>query len=190
MEDDKNIMIVQTSPMWTASTVISNILYGLILPDNPVIYISEYKQLNKLENNKVNIIKTHLPKIDLIINSLESKYNLFFVCSERSEPGKTFLIDPIYRNYKNVIIFNFDELSDRIYKVEDIVTNSYHRLKDFLPTNIELNERSCLERIINMNKIYETIKDNPFEYNYKFYHIHGSHRNRTKMNPVNQRNKK
>jgi hypothetical protein len=184
MADEKNILIVQTSPMWTASTVISNILYGLILPDNPVIYIQDYEKLNRLENNKINIIKTHLSKIDVLINLLGSKYELFFVCSERSEPDNTFLIDPIYRNYKNVIIFNYDELSDRSNNVEDIVGNCYRRLKDFLPSNIELNEKSCLERIINMNKLYETIKDKPFDYNYKFYHIHGSHRNRTKMNPL------
>lgn len=182
MKTDKPILIVQTSPMWTASTVVSNILHGLILPDKPINYVNDIEKLQNL-NDKINIIKTHNTTIDDFIKLLDSKYELFFVCSERNEPGKTFLIDSQYRNYKNVIIFNYSELSDKNNNVEEIVRKCYIKLKNFFPRNIELNEKNALERIINMNKLYETIKNKPFDYWDTFYQIHGSHRNRSSRNP-------
>ena len=38
-------------------------------------------------------------------------------------------------------------------------------------------KKNMEQRIINMNKLYEEIKDKPFSYEDKFYGIHGSHRN-------------
>jgi len=102
---------------------------------------------------------------------------LYFVCSERGDK----VIDEKYHHYKNVLIFNYDELLEtETYSVEDIVTNAYNKLIGVLPGDIELNKQDAVERIQKMNLVYEEIKNKPFSYADDFYQLHGSHRTTTK----------
>lgn len=43
-----------------------------------------------------------------------------------------------------------------------------------------MNLDRAIHRIKDMNCLYEKIKTKPFKYYDKYYHLHGSHRNRTK----------
>ena len=77
------LLIIQTSPMHTASTLLSNALYGIIpeLFDKKVIGIWD----NKFESyfKQIIVVKCHETNIDKLINEYGSKYKLAFVCSER-----------------------------------------------------------------------------------------------------------
>ena len=65
-------------------------------------------------------------------------------------------------------------------KIKEIIDNIYNKLYSILPLYIgcKLNKNNALNRIINMNKRYEEIKDLPFTYIDPFYELHGSHKNR------------
>ena len=71
-------------------------------------------------------------------------------------------------------------LDTETHKVPDIVSSVSNKMKDFFPWNPNLDVESAIKRINRMNKLYEKIKDKPFSYYDKFYHIHGSHRDRSK----------
>jgi hypothetical protein len=84
-----------------------------------------------------------------------------------------------YHTYPNVLIINYDELLEtENQSLQDIVTNLYNKLSSFLP--ITLNQETVLQRIVDMNTFYETIKDEKFSYIDDFYELHGSHRCRDK----------
>ena len=106
-----------------------------------------------------------------------SNYNLYFICSERGQK----IINKKYLSYNNVLVLKYSELLETDnYSIKDIVENIYNKLITFLSNNINLNKDMAIERINNMNNEYKIIKDKPFTYVNKFYHLHGSHRNRSK----------
>ncbi len=175
------IIIIQTSPPGTGSTVLTNAVYGLIpsLKDKSVIYIDfQYDEIDdKLYETYGDIIvlKTHYDNINYLIEKYENKYKLFFLCSERIEKNK--FINCEYKFYKNVLVFQFNELNEsETNSINNIIENIYEKLKKML--DIELNIQNGIDRIVSMNNLYEQIKKNSFKYYDKFYHIHGSHRNR------------
>jgi hypothetical protein len=190
IKKNKKILLIQLSPPHTGSTVLVNILYGLLFYDKPINYDYEFFTLlqnGKINNNDwkrfendylsgdINIIKTHNLCIDKISNTFEKKYDIFFICSERDKS----IINPKYHLYKNVIMFKYDDLLESTSNsIENIVSNIANRLKIIFPKSIELNEKDAIYRIKNMNTIYELIQNKPFTYYSKFYHLHGSHKNR------------
>jgi len=178
MENQKPNVIIQTSRTKTGSTVLVNMLYGFIIKNEPIRFFISVDSIPRyLLNNKTNIFKFHKLDIDEFIQKHSDKYNLYFVCSERGDK----VIDEKYNHYKNVLIFNYDELLEtETYSVEDIVTNAYNKLIGFLPGDIELNKQDAVERIQKMNLLYEEIKNKPFTYADDFYQLHGSHRTTTK----------
>ena len=176
-------IIFQCSPPNTGSTVLVNILYGLILQlkDKPIIfdfnniYTSGDNLLDQEFTDDLLVIKTHNTDIDQIMSKYSNKYNLFFICSVRKD--KNLLIDKKYKHYKNVIVFSFNSLNEsKNNNIEDIVNKVYKKLKKIL--YIDLNINNGINRIVSMNNLYEKIKDKDFEYYDIFYHIHGSHRNK------------
>ena len=177
-------IIIQCSPPHTGSTVLVNILYGLIHYNNPVIYINfnnkpGYGIINNLlKNDNICIIKTHICNIDRLINHLNN-YNLYFICSERDEK----IINKKYLSYNNVLVLNYNELLEaNSNSVRNIVENVSSKLISFLPSHINLDNEKAIQRINDMNNTYNLIKDKPFSYVNKFYHLHGSHRDRKIIN--------
>jgi hypothetical protein len=173
-------IIVQCSPPHTGSTVLVNLLYGFICNNLPVTHINfdnkpGYKIIhNLLSESDTCIIKTHICNIDRLINHLK-KYRLFFVCSERDSK----CISSKFYSYSNVLIVNYNELLETTdNSISNIVNTLYNKLINFLPNEITLNKTNALQRINDMNEEYKLIKHKPFSYVNKFYHLHGSHRNR------------
>jgi len=186
----KKIMIVQSSPISTGSTVLVNILNGLICSKRPIYFdygffdFLEKKQIN-LNNfkifekdfllNDVNIVKTHNLNLEVISKTFSKKYDIYFVCSERDKSK----IDAKYYSHKNVVIINYDDLLETDENtVENIVDHVKRKLYPVLPKTVELNEQDAITRIKNMNSLYEFIKEKPFTFVDKFYHLHGSHRSK------------
>jgi hypothetical protein len=172
-------IIFQTSPPHTASTVLVNILYGSIpyLKDKPVFYMHDDIEfdIENIFNNDITVIKTHITDIDRLILKYGDNYNLYFISSVRKD--RNLLLDKKYKKYNNVIVFSFNELNETDDNtIYDIVIRVHDRIKYIF--NIELNVQDAVNRIISMNHLYETIKENDFKFYDKFYHIHGSHRNR------------
>jgi hypothetical protein len=178
-------IIFQSSPHHTGSTVLINILHGLIpkLKDKPVIFDfnnmytsgNDFLDLNDKFIDNLLIIKTHNTDIDEIMSKYSDKYKLIFICSVRKDENQ--LIDKKYKDYKNVIVFSFNSLNESENNtIEDIVNRVYKKIKKLL--NINFNIKDGINRIVSMNNLYEKIKDKNFDYYDTFYHIHGSHRNR------------
>jgi hypothetical protein len=169
----KKTLIIQSSPAHTASTVLVNALYGLI-PELCMENIN-FNNFDNFSNDKINVVKTHDINLDNLISIYENKYNLYFICSERT--ALNLLIDQKYKSYQNVVVFSFDELNEtNTNTVSNILTNIYNKINNML--DIKLNIESGINRIVLMNKKYEEIKHLDFNYYDTFYHIHGSHRNR------------
>ena len=177
MEGKKPNVIIQTSGTRTGTTILVNMLYGFIIKNEPVRFLLSVDNIPRyLLNYNTNIFKFHNLDIDEFIEKHSDKYNLYFVCSERGDN----VVDEKYHHYKNVLIFNYDELLEtETYSVEDIVNNTYNKLRSFLPDDIELNKQDAVERIQKMNTLYEEIKDKPFSYADDFFQLHGSHRTTT-----------
>jgi len=169
--------IIQASPGHTGSTILVNLLYGLLEPNSDVNFQGKTENLGKKF-----ITKTHKLNLDSIINNLKDN-EIYFVMSERNDKKVKKLINQKYRNYKNVLIFNFFELLETENNtISQICINAEKKLRKFLPTTALKYAKGDLQtmknRIIAMNATYEKIKNEPFSYVNKFYHIHGSHRNR------------
>lgn len=177
-------IIIQTSPARTASTLLSNALYGLFVDfsNQPIMFV-EYPDKTNTDTfnfiNKLSIIKTHDLDIDKMMNIFKG-FKTFFVCSERSELN--LLINNKYRKYDNVVIFDFNELNEtETNTLNNIVDNIYNKITATFGidiNNFNLSKEACNTRIMDMNLAYEKIKHEPFINYDTFYHIHGHHRNR------------
>ena len=175
------LLIIQTSPYHTASTLLVNAIYGIIpeLFDKKIIghWVANFQ--NRFEN--IIAVKHHDTNIDSLIDKYNKNYKVVFICSERKE--KNYFIDEKYKTYDNVVVFDFDELNEtHSNTITQIVDNIYNKVKIILP-DIELDKTKCIERIQLMNSRYEEIKHKPFSYIDNFFEIHGSHRNRDSKHP-------
>jgi len=107
------LLIIQSSPKHTASTLLVNAIYGLIpeLFDKKIITTRIDNFETYFEN--IIVIKNHNTNIDDLIHKYNQKYKLVFICSERQEMG--YVIDEKYKTYNNVVIFDFSELEQRVF---------------------------------------------------------------------------
>jgi hypothetical protein len=182
----KKILIIQTSPPHTASTLLVNALYGIIeeLNDTSIFYDEKAEFIDdiiekKFYNKNIAVIKTHNTNIEKLTNIYKDKYELYFICSQRLKHN--LYIEKKYLSYTNVVIFNFIELNETtLNDIPKIINNIYNHLNNLLSKYefVKLNKETGIERIHNMNKIYDEIKSKPFSYVDPFFEIHGSHRNR------------
>jgi len=185
----KKNKIIQLSFPGTGSTVLINIIHGLLCPDKAVTI-----GVKGFPHNR-DIIKTHIYShcdpneqsgrfgIDRWQDKFSNSYNLYFICSERKGLKNSALLDKKYHTYNNVLIIPYEKLLETSsYTVEDIVSFVAKKIKAFLPRTYEMKEQFAIDRIKKMNKTYEKIKDKPFSYCDKFFHIHGSHRGRIDKN--------
>lgn len=174
----KPILIVQSSPMDTCSTVLVNVLYGLFhdLANQPIIGVWDTTRKCNFVN-KINVIKTHVLDLDYFVNTYDNQYDLYFICSERKEKNR--LIDEKYRSLPNIVLFDYTDLCETDSNpVENIVHTVYTRIVNKLPIDMQMSTLNAKMRLKNMNTYYETIKHRNFSYINPFYQIHGSHRNR------------
>jgi len=174
----KPCCIIQTSPMHTASTFLTNVLYGLIneLYNKPVKESGNYADKYKIQS-KILVVKCHHIDIDYLNSYYGQFYDLYFVCSERRE--KNLLIDPKYKKYHNVLVFDFVELNETpSLSLESIVKHVAAKVKAMVPGPWGWSETKAIRRIRDMNQRYAEIKERPFTYQDPFFLIHGHHRNR------------
>tara|TARA_Y100000589_G_C27102203_1_gene608555 strand:- start:491 stop:1036 length:546 start_codon:yes stop_codon:yes gene_type:complete len=171
-----NIRIIQSSPTHTGSTLLVNLLHGFIIPKRKINI--------KFDFNNFLITKTHNTNIDQLID-IYKDYKLYFIVSERNDNKVKKLIKNKYRKYDNVLIINFKDINENNENsLENIINLTFNRFFKFIPKKMHQKKsdseikKDMLERIQDMNRIYEKIKNKPFSYCNKFYHIHGNHRDR------------
>jgi len=172
----KDVKIIQTSPQRTGSTLLSNLISGFTINTNiPKTARYNSKTIPKDLIEKNLIIKSHDTNIDSWINC-HKEYKLYFICSERNNK----IINDKYKAYPNVLCINYKEiLETKCLDLNTIINNLYIKIRNFLPSKIEMNKENGLCRIIKMNAFYESIKNKNFKYQDDFYGIHGNHRDRT-----------
>lgn len=161
------------SPNRVGSTLLANIFYGLLKPDDPVEYISSLPIDSKRGDG--NIFKTHhLPCFDL--------ENVYKIGIERNGVA---MIDEKYKK-EDVLVFQYEDiLYKSAYNISsrkslyDMISSIAGRTatKFMITITAEKIDQAC-NRISSMDSRYEEIKDMPFNYLDKFYHIHGRHRGR------------
>ena len=169
----KDIIIIQTGFKRTGTTFLVNLLYGFIAPNEAIHGFFDIEE--PLESfSKYSIFKSHMLNIEDIINKYSDKYQLYFIIAERDEK-----IDEKYKELHNVLIFDYykELLETKDNSIQNIVDSSYEKLSLFLPDEIHLSKESAINRINNMNSVYEEIKDYDFSYIDDFFALHGSHRN-------------
>ncbi len=175
----KKTLIIQTSPHHTASTLLVNALYGLIprLKNKRIVGFWEQNWESEFDSDII-VLKSHNLDIDWFVKHYSRFYDLYFVCSEREE--KNLHINPLHKHYQKLLYIDYKELNEtKSNSLEDIIDNIVAKLNKYIP-NLELNSKTGLLRVLGMNEEYELIKDKPFTYVDEFYHIHGSHKNRSK----------
>ena len=169
----KDIIIIQTGLKRSGTTFLVNLLYGFIIPNEEIRGYFDIE--NPLQPfSKYSIYKSHLLNIEDIINKYSNKYQLYFIIAERDEK-----IDEKYKELHNVLVFDYykELLESDDNSIQNIVDNAHKKLSLFLPDDIHLSRESAINRINNMNNVYEEIKDYDFSYIDDFFALHGSHRN-------------
>lgn len=174
---NKKLLIIQTSPKRTASTLLVNSLYGLIDElHNSRIYCEWEEWKSKFRN--IIILKSHDLEIDNIINKYSNYYDVYIYSSIRKELNLT--IDNKYRSNSKIFIIEYKNLLEtENNNINNIINNILKPIKSILDKyNLSYNINNAITRIKNMNITQKNITNKSFDYIDHFYHIHGSHRNR------------
>jgi len=103
------LLIVQTSPQHTASTLLVNSLYGMIceLSDHRCVFASKgLKDGFENEFKDVILVKSHTP-ISAFRTKYAKQYKLLFICSQRQEINKL-----VNDTGSDVVVFNYEELNE------------------------------------------------------------------------------
>jgi hypothetical protein len=129
-EDKYNfIRIIQVGAEHTGSTLLTNLIYGIFLPDENIHWINE-----GIEDHL--ILKTHCLDIDKLIK-LFYNFKLYFCVSERRDHE---CVDNKYINYSNVLYINYDEINETQENIlTNIINNVYNNFIRFFPKELFVN---------------------------------------------------
>lgn len=173
-----NIRIVQSSPPHTGSTLLMNLIHGLLCPDESALAVEDVTQslITKTHNINIENIERKFPN-----------YKLYFIMSERNDNKIHSLINNKYRNKNNVLIINYNEiLETQSNDLDKVINHIFDKFINFLPKELlptksnESLKEAMKDRINKMNEICLIMKDKPFAEWDRFTGIHGGHRNRKK----------
>jgi hypothetical protein len=172
--NENPIVIIQTGHMRTGTTLLVNLLYGFMSPDEKIRCLWEpHHKIHPF--NMYNIYKSHNLDIDSYIKHHGDTHNLFFVCTERDDKK----INQKYKKYGNVLVFDYNEILETdSYNMNQIIDNVYAKLREFFPNSVTLDKETCIKRIEKMNEKYAEIENMDFSYVDNFFQLHGRHRNR------------
>jgi len=156
-----NTRIIQASHIGTGSTLLVNILYGLMDPHRPVTQGKIHNMHRDKFFTENLIVKTNNMNIDKWIKRTSrifqrAEYDLYFICTERRNKNRT--IDNKYHSYENVLCIQYEDILETCsLPLEDIITNIQQKLLIFLPdihsSDIIKNKEMALSRIINMDDV-------------------------------------
>lgn len=163
--------IIQVSPPHTGSTVLVNLVVEFFEKGNSVFFTEDFF----LPKDRI-VVKSHNINLDLWLEKFPEE-PLYFIMSVRD--GDDYMqIDSKYRNWPNVLIFNYNEIvvSDSL-TVKSISENVHKKIINFIDF-LGSSPKDLENRFIQMNERYEEIKNKPFSYIDSYYGLHGSHKGR------------
>ena len=175
----KPLKIIQVSNPGSGSTVLVNLLMAYFQPYEGVVFMGRNYYNEDIIHNNI-VIKTHDKKINEWIDKYNEDFDLYFIISNRNDYdwGE-------FHNYKNILFIEYDVLLEtENNSIQNISKVVYEKVENFLPKEYIIHNRkkisiqNGINRINNMNKRYDEIKNKPFEFVDKYYQIHGSHRNK------------
>ena len=174
--EDKTV-IVLASFSRTGSTFLYNAICGLVNPElTGISFLDEWCDVDKIKTLKhLDIVKTHYLRIANIQLTMRAcGYNPYFITIVRN--NITFKCD------KDILTFKYEDvLETEEYTLQKIVDYIHDKLEYFLPKEIKLNKKACLNRLIKMNEKVEELENEKFEVHDMFFLIHGRHRKRKKQ---------
>lgn len=172
--NEKPIVIIQTGHMRTGTTLLVNLLYGFMTPNEKIHCLWEPDH-PIYPFHKYNIYKSHNLNIEGFMKHHSEKCKLFFVCTERDNKK----VNENYKNKENVLVFDYNDILETdTYTMDQIIEVVYNKLRDFLPQHVSLDKEACTLRIDKMNQKYAEIENMDFSFVDDFFQLHGRHRNR------------
>jgi hypothetical protein len=176
----KTIIFISTG-IRTGSTLLTNIIYGLIHPNFPAQFMSIRKK-RIIEQPNITIVKTHI-KPDILSNMFK-QYNLIFLTIRRYDKKVKVKEYTLSNTQHECIVIPYENLLYTSEDSRDNVINYIHDLIKPFILNIKLNINDCKTRLNKMENIIEKMKLLPFREYDDFYLIHGGHRFRDKKNKI------
>lgn len=165
------VKIIQASTPHTGSTVLANCLTEIFDKGKPISC-----GINSLSHKNI-VTKTHNIDFDYWTKKYKNE-DLFFFVTHRKNHKK---IDKHYMSWGNIVIFQYEEiLETESYSVLSICTNIYNKVLSVIENINPESIKDMEARILEMNRVYDQIKDKPFEHYDEYFHIHGSHRGRAR----------
>lgn len=163
---------VQISRVGTGSTVLVNVLHGLVAPHDPVRYVEQPVALGPGQ-----VCKTHCQ--DYSGWCQRNPTDVAFVTSER--PGFARNVAAFRRDPRTCVVLYADLLETPTHRCVDIVRAVAARLTCAygLPFGPEAIERA-VARLRAMNRVQAQLAAQPFTCVDAFYAVHGSHRGRSR----------
>ena len=171
----------------TGSTLVVNIVSELLNPGKPISTLPDIslKQFLKASPG-CNVCKLH------VISEIDRNRDVNFIVPIRPglKPTKDEPHDgtiPVkYHDFDNVLIIYYNDLlykstrnPDSSLSEEDVVQNIASNMEKKFNINIsDENKVLAVQRVKNMDRRYEDIKDQSFHVYDEYYHIHGNHRDR------------
>jgi len=163
------VKIIQASTAHTGSTVLANCLTEMFDKGKAVRC-----GVSSLSDKNI-VTKTHNVDFEFWSEKYKNE-DLFFFVTHRENHKK---IDKHYMSWDNVVIFQYEEiLETESWSVLSICTNIYNKVLSVIENINPESIKDMEARILEMNRIYDQIKDKPFKYYDEYFHIHGSHRGR------------
>ena len=170
-------LVIIASEKRTGSTLLANIVAGLISKDEPIPFTARFTP-ESIPHSLIEsypFIKTHnLSLKDWEKRLQQTKRDCVFIIPFRGENN----LEQLKRNLFSKILFcDFNEFTSEGYLFELFIekTLKFLRRHGALQGNKEL-VKSSINRVIDMNYTNEYIKKLPFDYVDVFYQVRGGHR--------------
>jgi hypothetical protein len=176
------IKLITITVPHVGSTLVANINTGMLEPGQDIFFNKNPDETPLFLTSNRLTLKTH-GKVDAIIDAVK-KYkfeHVYFVTVNRDNHPQ------IHHNSDNLIILDYnrllyrsEHLKNESRRLEDVVDYIAHEYNQIIPGELfdDRFKLRAIDRITKMDERYSEIKEKPFKYCDKHYHIHGSHRGR------------
>ena len=164
------------------STLVANINTGMLEPGQDIFFQKGLDSISTfLESNRLNL-KNHgsVSKIVDIVKKFEESPIYFVTINRDNHPQINYDSDKLIILDYNRLLYRSEHLKNETRSLEDVLNYLAFEYNQKIPGEFfnETLKSQALDRIVKMDEVYSQIKEKPFTYWNKHYHIHGSHRGR------------
>lgn len=168
------------------STLVANINTGMLEPGKNIFFRQNLNVIPIFLASKRLTLKSHgtIDEIVDVVKRFESEPVYFVAVNREGHPQINHISDKLITLDYNRLLYHSEHLKGSAQSLEgviDYVALEYNRKISGELFNNTLKSRA-LDRVKGMDKRYSEIKEKPFSYFDKHYHIHGSHRGRRLKN--------